>query len=162
MSWVWVVLGALLITVVAAVCVVFFIVRPIVARRVNSAMELLGRELHGRQPLRYSAVRCEACTRAAGPDLRGLGALALTDQAFVFAVGEAASLIVPLAWITSLSAQTTFAAGGRAVRHRLPMLVLRWRTDAGAESAVAFTVDDPDAWIAAASPGLTADASDSA
>lgn len=88
MSWVWVVLGALLIALVASVLFGFFFWRPRAQKRVTRASELLAQELHGRLPLLVGPAQCRKADFRDASSLPGLGVLALTEQAVLYASDE--------------------------------------------------------------------------
>ncbi|MBP7972657.1 MAG: hypothetical protein WBB44_00120 [Candidatus Nanopelagicales bacterium] len=154
MTTVWAVLGGLLAAAVLAVCLVFFVVRPILARKVESGAEGLAKELHGRPPLRSSAASCDGVNTFVKEGVRGIGALGLTEQALVFVAGSTeTSLIIPLDHITQVAPSTIFEAEGKTVRRAQPMLVVHWNGHLGATPAAAFTVDDALSWVAAVPAG---------
>lgn len=158
MTTVWAVLGGILAAVVLAVCLVFFVVRPILARKVESGAEGLAKELHGRPPLRSSAASCDGVNTFVKSGVRGIGALGLTEQALVFVAGSTeTALIIPLDQITQVAPSTIFEAEGKTVRRAQPMLVVHWNGHEGATPAAAFSVDDALSWVAALpapGPGL--------
>lgn len=88
MSWVWVVLGALLIALVASVLFGFFVWRPRAQKRVTRATEMLAEELHGRPPLLIGPAQCRTAEFRDAGSLPGLGVLALTEQAVLYSSGE--------------------------------------------------------------------------
>lgn len=88
MSWIWVVLGALLIALVVSVLVGFFYWRPRAQKRVSSATEALAAELHGRPPLLIAPAQCRKAELRDGSSLTGLGVLALTEQGVLFSSGQ--------------------------------------------------------------------------
>jgi hypothetical protein len=88
MSWVWVVLGALLIALVASVLFGFFYWRPRAQRRVTTATQKLAEELHGRPPLMIAPAQCRTAEFRDSSSLPGLGVLALTEQAVLYSSGE--------------------------------------------------------------------------
>lgn len=88
MSWVWVVLGALLIAVVISVLFGFFYWRPRAQKRVTAATQAISRELHGRPPELIAPAQCRTAEIRDGAALTGLGVLALTEQAVLYSSGE--------------------------------------------------------------------------
>jgi len=88
MSWVWIVLGALLIALVASVLFGFFVWRPRAQRRVTLATQTLAGELHGHEPLLLAPAQCRKAELRDGGSLPGLGVLALTEQAVLYSSGE--------------------------------------------------------------------------
>ena len=88
MSWVWVVLGALLIALVASVLFGFFFWRPRAQKRVTQATQMLAEELHGRPPLLIAPAQCRSADFRDASSLPGLGVLALTEQAVLYSSGE--------------------------------------------------------------------------
>lgn len=88
MSWVWVVLGALLIALVVSVLFGFFYWRPQAQKRVTRASQALAEELHGQPPLLIAPAQCRSSDLRDGAALKGLGVLALTEQAVLFSSGE--------------------------------------------------------------------------
>ncbi|HRY09888.1 MAG TPA: hypothetical protein P5544_07940 [Candidatus Nanopelagicales bacterium] len=85
MSWLWVILGALLIALVVSVLFGFFYWRPRAQKRVTRATELLAQELHGRPPLLIGPAQCRKAEFRDAGSLPGLGVLALTEQAVLYA-----------------------------------------------------------------------------
>lgn len=88
MSWIWVVLGALLIALVTSVLVGFFYWRPRAQKRVHAATEALAQELHGRPPLLIAPAQCRKAELRDASSLPGLGVLALTEQAVLYSSGS--------------------------------------------------------------------------
>ncbi len=88
MSWVWVVLGALLIALVVSVLFGFFYWRPQAQKRVTAASQALAGELHGRPPLLIAPAQCRSSDLREGSSLKGLGVRALPEQAVLFSSGE--------------------------------------------------------------------------
>ncbi len=88
MSWLWVVLGALLIAVVISVLLGFFVWRPRAKKRVTLATQALAQELHGRPPLLIAPAQCRKAQVRDGESLPGLGVLALTEQAVLYSSGQ--------------------------------------------------------------------------
>jgi hypothetical protein len=88
MSWIWLVLGVLLIALVTSVLVGYFYWRPRAQKRVTTATEALASELHGRQPLLLAPAQCSRAELRDGAALTGLGVLALTDQAVLYSSGQ--------------------------------------------------------------------------
>ena len=88
MSWVWLVLGALLIALLASVLFGFFVWRPRAQNRVTLATQALAGELHGHQPLLLAPAQCRKAEVRDGGSLPGLGVLALTEQAVLYSSGE--------------------------------------------------------------------------
>ena len=177
MEVLWAVLGALLVTVVVVVCLVFFLVRPRLIAKVQDASEGLARELNGRPPLLASGAQCEACSDLARSALLGFGALGLTEQAVVFVSGgSGASVIIPRAAILETTVSTTFTWEKKTIRRARPMLLIKWRvgerppvvvrsgdnqeegetaespfSSHPSEPAIAFTLNSPKQWAAALS-----------
>ena len=88
MSWIWVVLGALLIALVTSVLIGFFYWRPRAQKRVTAASQALAEELHGRPPLLIAPAQCLKADLRDAASLPGLGVLALTEQAVLYSTGE--------------------------------------------------------------------------
>ena len=88
MSWVWVVLGAVLIALVGSVLFGFFYWRPRAQKRVTGATQAIAQELHGRPPLLIAPAQCRKADVRDGESLPGLGVLALTEQAVLYSSGE--------------------------------------------------------------------------
>lgn len=159
MSVVWTVLGVILVLLVITVLVLFFIVRPRLARTVNSGARTLARELHGRKPLMSGAAVCEGCTDEAKGHLVGLGAIALTEQALVFASGSAdATVIIPRSEIRSSTISSTAEIRGRSLNRGQPLLVVTWTRPAPplatgvgepsepVETTIVFLLAQPESW----------------
>jgi hypothetical protein len=85
---VWLVLGIVLVALTASVLFGFFYWRPRARRQVTGATEALARELHGRPPLLIAPAQCRRADVRDGSSLRGLGVLALTDEAVLYSSGE--------------------------------------------------------------------------
>lgn len=149
MTVLWTVLGALLITVVLAFCITFFIVRPILAKKVNAGVAGLAKELHGRPPLMSTAASCEGCSDPDRGGLKGIGAIALTEQALVFVAGSTdQSVIIPRDKVVEAAPATNVELLGRTVRRSRPMLSVSWLDGHGNTQLIAFTLDEPLQWAA--------------
>ncbi len=150
MIWLWTVLGALLITVVLAFGITYFIVRPRLTAKVNAGAQVLARELHGRPPLMSSGASCEGCTDPDRFGLKGIGAIALTEQALVFVSGSTTdTIVIPRETVSEAGPVTSFEVLGKTVRRARPMLAVSWRDGNNFDQRIAFTVDDPMQWGAA-------------
>ncbi len=88
MSWIWIVLGVVLLALVASVLFGFFYWRPRAQRRVTRATQALAEELHGRPPLLIAPAQCRSAEVREGESLPGLGVLALTEQAVLYSSGQ--------------------------------------------------------------------------
>jgi hypothetical protein len=88
MSWIWIVLGVLLLVLVVSVLFGFFYWRPRAQRRVTRATQALAEELHGRAPLLIAPAQCRSAEVRDADSLPGLGVLALTEQAVLYSSGE--------------------------------------------------------------------------
>lgn len=88
MSWVWIVLGVLLIALVGSLLFGFFYWRPRAQHRVTRATQAIAQELHGRPPLLIAPAQCRDAEVRDGEGLRGLGVLALTEQAVLYSSGD--------------------------------------------------------------------------
>lgn len=149
MTVVWTILGALLITVVLAFCITFFIVRPRLAKKVNAGAKEVAKELHGRPPLKSTAASCEGCSDPDRISLKGVGVIALTEQAVVFAAGaNGSSVIIPRSKVTEVGPATSVELLGRHVRRARPMLLITWKDGHDTAQQIAFTLDDPLQWAA--------------
>ena len=84
----WFVLGALLVVLVASVLISFFYWRPRAKQRVTLATQALAQELHGRPPELITPAQCRSADLRDGESLKGLGVLALTEQAVLYSTGE--------------------------------------------------------------------------
>lgn len=93
MSWIWVVLGALLIALVVSVLVGFFYWRPRAQKQVTAATAALAAELHGRPPLLIAPAQCRKAELRDAASLQGLGVLALTEQAVLFSSGQRVAIL---------------------------------------------------------------------
>lgn len=154
MTVVWTILGTILITVVLAFCITFFIVRPRLARKVNIGATGLAKELHGRPPLMSTAASCEGCSDPDRGGLKGVGAIALTEQAVVFVAGSTSdSVIIPRDKVGEVGPATTLDILGRKIRRARPMLAINWTDGHGNAQTIAFTLDDPLQWAAAIPAG---------
>lgn len=149
MTVIWTILGAILITVVLAFCITFFIVRPMLAKKVNAGAASVARELHGRQPLLSTAASCEGCSDPDRSGLKGVGVIALTEQGVVFASGGTEqTVIIPRNKVTETGPATSLEILGRSVRRARPMLAIHWNDGHGINQVIAFTLDDPLQWAA--------------
>lgn len=152
----WTILGALLIAFVLAVCITFFIVRPRLAKRINAGGQLVARELHGRPPLASGAASCEAISDPDRLALKGIGVIALSENAVVFGNSKSEHvLIVPRDRITSVRAATSVEVLGSTVRRPRPMLVVGWLDGRDNGQEVAFTVDATETWVGQLSQNLS-------
>lgn len=88
MQWIWFVLGAVLIVLVLVVLFSFFIWRPRARDQVTQATEALAQELHGRPPILLAPAQCSRAEIRDAEQVKGLGVVALTEQAVLFARGE--------------------------------------------------------------------------
>lgn len=146
----WTILGAILITLVLAMCITFFVVRPMLARKVSKGAQGLARELHGQPPLMSTAASCEGCSDPDRLAVKGIGALALTEQAVVFVSGDGEhSLIIPRDKIDEAGPAGSVEILGKTVRRPRPMLAIRWRNGNGVSLNTAFTLDDATTWATA-------------
>lgn len=149
MTLVWTILGALLITVVLAFCITFFIVRPRLAKKVNAGATEVAKELHGRPPLKSTAASCEGCSDPDRMSLKGVGVIALTEQALVFGSGaNGTTVVIPRAKVTEVGPATSVEILGRPIRRARPMLLVRWNDGHDVNQLIAFTLDDPLQWAA--------------
>lgn len=87
MTWLWACLGLILIIVVGAVLYGFFVARPRAQQRVTAATQAIAAELHGRQPQLLVPAQCRTASVREADQVRGLGVLAVTDQAVLFGSG---------------------------------------------------------------------------
>ncbi len=88
MSWIWIVLGVFLVVLVGSVLFGFFYWRPKAQKRVTDATQALADELHGRPPLLIAPAQCKKAEVRESQSLRGLGVLALTEQAVLYSSGQ--------------------------------------------------------------------------
>ena len=147
MTLVWAILGGLLISVVASCCIVFFIVRPLVMRRIRTGATGLSKELHGREPLLSAPASCNGTSDDRSAALKGLGALALTEYALVFVSGSTStSLIIPRENINHVDVTADLRAESKVGRRAKPTLSIRWAVPSRDEVEVSFTIDDPGTW----------------
>lgn len=153
MSWLWTILGALLIAAVLAACITYFLVRPALARRIDAGGKLVARELHGRPPLMSGAASCEGITDPERVGLRGVGVIAMSEQALVFGNSKnELVVIIPRDRVTRSETATSFSALGRTVKRPRPMLLVGWRDGRDNTQEVAFTLDRTADWVAALRP----------
>jgi len=141
MTTVWTILGAVLITLVLAVCFLFFVMRPMLRKKLMVGAEGLSKELHGRPPLKASAASLDSYEGFVKDGIRGLGALGLTEEAVVFVSGAGTSLIIARSSILSATTTTSISGGGLATNRNAPKLVISWKKPDGTEPQVAFSVD---------------------
>lgn len=148
MSVVWLILGVVLVTVVLSLCIVYFVVRPRLVKRVEAGALRLGQELHGREPVRSGPASCEGVGDPDKSRILGIGALGVTDQAVVFAQGETGdSIIIMLSAISSVQVMNSIEILAKTIRRANPMLVLDWQNPgAAAPNVIAFTLDDAQSW----------------
>ena len=153
MNIVWLVLGVVLVALVASMVYAFFVMRPRLARQVQSSVSVIAEELHGREPLLIVPARCAGVSDSSRAALVGVGSLAVTEHGVVFGAGDPPrSLIIARNRISSAAAENTFGASETKVRKRDAMLVIRWLSANDNESAAAFTVADPGALVAELNP----------
>ena len=149
MTVLWTVLGAILITIVLAFCITFFIVRPILAKKVNAGVAGLAKELHGRPPRMSTAASCEGCSDPDRTGLKGIGAIALTEQALVYVSGSTdESVVIPRDKVIEAAPATNLEILGRTIRRGRPMLSVNWTDGHGNSQLIAFTLDEPLQWAA--------------
>lgn len=157
MQWLWIVLGVLLIAVVGVVLYTFFVVRPRSVGQLKASAELLARETHGRKPELLVPAKCEAISAADKESLLGVGVMALTEHGVVFAAANPdRTLIVPRAAVTHAGTDHTLTGATVTAKSSIPMLVLHWRSAAGAAVQAAFTMAEPAAFAARVNPPPTA------
>ena len=88
MTWLWALLGLILIIVVGGVLYAFFVARPRAQQRVTAATQAIAAELHGRPPRLLVPAQCHKASVREAEQVRGLGVLAVTDQAVLFGSGS--------------------------------------------------------------------------
>ncbi len=131
MSWIWVILGALLIALVGSVLFGFFYWRPRAQKRVTAATEALAEELHGRPPLLIAPAQCRKADLRDASSLPGLGVLALTEQAVLYSSGQRVVIL---------------ARDGLQVQHKGTTLEFTSQTPQG---RIVVTLPDPAPWVQA-------------
>lgn len=133
MQWVWIVLGAVLVVMVAIILYSFFVVRPRSGRQLRASLELLARETHGREPNVVVPAKCVS-PPATRKELAGVGVLAVTDHGVVFAAADPdRTLIIERRGLSS-------ATPGGSARGRL---ALQWTPESGPAGSAEFLVADP-------------------
>lgn len=148
MSTGWIVLGLFLVLLVGWMLVMFFVVRPRLARSMQASAEVLMRELHGKPPLEASVARCEGLS-GPGKQVKGLGMLALTEHGVVFATPSPdETLIVSRDAIEAAGLARSFRASDSLVKRRSPMLMITWRNSEGVASTAGFSTSDAQSWVA--------------
>ena len=148
MSWIWWVLGAVLLLVVGGVLYLFFIARPRNTAQVEASVKVLAREIHGHPPDTLVPATCVATTAPGKDDLPGLGVLALTAQGLFFAAAEPArTLVISRSAITSTQVAKTVDGTGGPVAAPLPMVVVHWRGADGEIREAGFTTGDPAGFV---------------
>mgnify|MGYP000867249507 FL=1 len=153
MTYVWAVLGVILIGLLASIGWAFFVVRPRLARQVQASVAVVARELHGQQPLSIVPAKCEGITDERRADLVGVGTLALTEEGVVFGAGNPdRSLIIARNSITSASVARQLEGSGTPVKKRSPMLAIQWQGSDEQQTTVVFTVGDPLPFVAQLNP----------
>ncbi len=149
MTLVWTILGAMLVAVVLVFCITFFIVRPKLAKKVNAGAKEVAKELHGRPPLKLTPASCEGCSDPDRARLKGVGVIALTEQAVVFGSGaNGSTVVIPRSKVTEVGPARTLEILGRPIRRARPMLALKWNDGRDINQLIAFTLDDPMQWAA--------------
>lgn len=88
MEWIWAVLGAVLIVLLLVVLFSFFIWRPRARDQVGRATQAIAEELHGRPPIMIAPAQCSRADIRDAEQVKGLGVVALTEQAVLFSRGE--------------------------------------------------------------------------
>lgn len=106
MSVIWWVLGLVLITLVVGVLVGFFVYRPRAQKRVTAATQAIAAELHGRPAEMIAPAQCRDAEIRDPGSVKGLGVLAMTDQAVLFCAGERV-VILARDGLTASAAGTT-------------------------------------------------------
>lgn len=148
MSWIWWLLGAVLLLVVGGVLYLFFVARPRNTAQVQASVKVLANEIHGRAPETLVAATCVAVSAADKQDLPGLGVLALTPQGLFFAAANPdRTLIINRATISRTEVAKTVAGPSGPVGAPLPMVVVHWQAPDGAERQAGFTLSDPAGFV---------------
>lgn len=148
MSWIWWVLGALLLLVVSGVLYLFFVARPRNTAKVEASVKVLAREIHGRPPDTMLAATCVAISAPDKQDLPGLGVLALTAQGLFFAAADPdRTLIVNRSAISQAEVAKSVQGPDGPVGAALPMVVVHWRASDGSPRQAGFTVSDPAGFV---------------
>lgn len=148
MSWIWWVLGAVLLLVVGGVLYLFFVARPRNTAQVEASVKVLAREIHGRPPDTLVAATCVAISAPDKQGLPGLGVLALTAQGLFFAAAAPdRTLIVDRSAITLAEVSKSVQGPEGDVGAPLPMVVVHWQAPDGAQLQAGFTVSDPAGFV---------------
>lgn len=148
MSWIWWVLGVVLLFVVGSVIYLFFIARPRNTAQVEASVRVLSREIHGRPPDTLVAATCVAISAPEKQDLPGLGVLALTAQGVFFAAAQPdRTLTISRSAITATEVAKSVQGPTGPVSAPLPMVVVHWSGPGGAPRQAGFTVSDPAGFV---------------
>lgn len=148
MSWIWWVLGAVLLVVVGAVLYLFFVARPRNTAQVEASVKVLAQQTHGRPPDTLAAATCVAISAPEKQDLPGLGVLALTTEGLFFAAANPdRSLIVSRSTISEVEVAKSVQGPDGPVSAPLPMVVVHWQAPDGAQRQAGFTVSDPAGFV---------------
>lgn len=148
MSWIWWLLGAVLVLVVGGVLYLFFVARPRNTAQVEASVKVLAREIHGRPPDTLAPATCVAISAPDKQDLPGLGVLALTPQGLFFAAAEPdRTLIVNRSTISQAEVAKSVQGPDGPVGAPLPMVVVHWQSPDGAQRQAGFTVSDPAGFV---------------
>ncbi len=152
MNWIWAILGIILVAFVAAVLYAFFIKRPRTIKQLRASAELVARETHGRPPDLLAPARCEAVSIAAKEHVRGVGALALTEQGLVFGAADPErTLIIARSSIVRAGTVRTMRGATETANRTTPMLAVRWQA-ADAEEQAAFSTPMALEFVSALNP----------
>lgn len=148
MSWIWWVLGALLLLVVGGVLYLFFVARPRNTAQVEASVKVLAREIHGRAPDTLIPATCVAISAPDKPELPGLGVLALTGQGLFFAAANPdRTLVISRSAITSSDVAKSVQGPDGPVSAPLPMVVVNWTGGDDTPRQAGFTVSDPAGFV---------------
>lgn len=93
MSILWLILGGALLILVASVLFGFFVYRPRAKQTVTKATEAIATELHGRPPLLIAPAQCRKAQMRDADSVRGLGVIAVTEQAVLFSTGQRVAIL---------------------------------------------------------------------
>ena len=153
MTYLWALLGVILIGLLASIGWAFFVVRPRLAKQIEASVAVVAKELNGRQPLSIVPAKCEGITDPRRENLVGVGTLALTEEGVVFGAGKPdRSLVIARNSIESASVARQLEGSGKPVKKRSPMLAIQWRGGDDQQITVVFTVGDPLPFVAQLNP----------
>lgn len=137
----WMIAGVVLVVVVVAVLLAFFVVRPRAARQLQDSVQLMANETHGQPPKELLPAKCETISLAHMQELRGVGVISVTDHGVIFAAANPdRTLIIPRDAVISARAAKVSTTPTGEVKHPRDLLVINWNRTDNTQAEAGFTV----------------------